>query len=292
MNNRIVAGVDIGGTHITASLVNTEKREIVPATIYRKEIDSGASASSIIDEWSAAIETSFSKGNSATGKIGIAMPGPVDYETGVCYIKDQDKYESLYGCNLKELLSGRLGVSASDILLINDAAGFLLGEVFTGAARNFSKVIGLTLGTGFGSALYDHGTVTDADLWHTPFREGMAEDYLSARWLLQSALELTGRPAQNVKELASLADKDEHIKKVFETFGDNLGTFIAGYSRQQAAELIVLGGNISRAYELFEPGLNRSIANQGLEIKIRVAEMGEQAALYGAAAMWQHSVAF
>ena len=38
------------------------------------------------------------------GGIGIAIPGPFDYGNGISLIKDLEKYESLYGTNIKETL--------------------------------------------------------------------------------------------------------------------------------------------------------------------------------------------
>ncbi len=60
------------------------------------------------------------------------MPGPFDYEKGISFIKDQNKYESLYGLNVKEMMAERLGVSTDHIRLMNDAGCFLQGEVMGG----------------------------------------------------------------------------------------------------------------------------------------------------------------
>ena len=132
-------------------------------------------------------------------KIGIAMPGPFDYENGISYIKDQNKYEALYGLNIKEQLAKKLEISISDISILNDAACFLQGEVFGGAGQGFKRVMGLTLGTGFGSARSVDGKTDDADLWCSPYREGIAEDYLSTRWFLKQYKEISGKLVKNVK---------------------------------------------------------------------------------------------
>ena len=68
-------------------------------------------------------------------KIGIAMPGPFDYENGICYIKGLDKYESLFNLNVKEMLAQQLNIERSDIYMMNDASCFLKGEVFGGVAK-------------------------------------------------------------------------------------------------------------------------------------------------------------
>jgi glucokinase len=286
MNENIVLGADIGGSHITASLVDIQNRQILSSTVCRREVNSSGEAAQIVSEWSEVIRSCFGNTNLRTKKIGIAMPGPVDYEIGFCYIKGQNKYESLYGCNLKELLGEALEIGASNIRMINDAAGFLAGEMFIGAGRGFSKVVGLTLGTGLGSAFYENGSSIDADLWHSPFLDGKAEDYISAPWLLSAALKNTGIRFDNVRQMAEKAESDIVLQKIFQEFGNNLGLFLAEFTRRENPEMVVLGGNVSKAFHLFSPGLEK------LPIPVRVAQIGESAALVGAATLWDKVFGF
>lgn len=290
MNENIVLGADIGGSHITASLVDIQNRKIISTSICRKDVDSGAAAGSIVNEWKSVFVSCAGKKDLRQLKIGIAMPGPVDYDLGFCYIKDQNKYESLYGLNLKELLGDSLGIEPSQIRMINDAAGFLSGEMFIGAGKGYKKVVGLTLGTGLGSALYDHGTVTDADLWHTPFREGKAEDYVSAPWLISAASRLTGENFNNVKQMADQAAANETIQSIFIEFGKNLADFLIAFIQKEAPELVILGGNVAKAYHHFSNSMTDRMRQQKVQVPVRVAEIGEAAALVGAAALWENNL--
>jgi glucokinase len=174
--------------------------------------------------------------------------------------------------------------------MINDAAGFLSGEMFIGAGKGYKKVVGLTLGTGLGSALYDHGTVTDADLWHTPFREGKAEDYVSAPWLISAASRLTGENFSNVKQMADQAAANETIQSIFIEFGKNLADFLIAFIQKEAPELVILGGNVSRAYLHFSNSMTDRMRQQKVQVPVRVAEIGEAAALVGAAALWENNL--
>lgn len=290
MNENIVLGADIGGSHITASLVDIHNREILSSTVSRRDVNSGGTAGQIIGEWSEVMQNCFGKAKLRNQKIGIAMPGPVDYEIGFCYIKGQNKYESLYGANLKELLAEALDVDVEGIRMINDAAGFLAGEMFIGAGRGFSKVVGLTLGTGLGSALYDNGTAIDADLWHTPFMDGKAEDYISAPWLLSAAANLTGTQFQNVRQMAEKSAADERLLEVFDEFGKNLGSFLSHFISQEKPELVVLGGNVAKAYPLFSSAMEKQLQADDRRVPVRVAQIGERAALVGAAALWENNL--
>ncbi len=283
--SNIVLGADIGGSHITASLIDVSERKIIEGTLVRKDVDGGASTETIVEEWSSVIRESFKRADLQPGKIGLAMPGPVDYEEGICYIKGQNKFEHLYGANLKDLLSSSLDLHAEDIRMINDAAGFLFGESFIGAARGYNKVLGLTLGTGLGSAYYNNGETIDADLWHSPFKDGIAEEYLNAKRLLATARELCRVRFANVRQMTKYT---QCAMPVFAVFGEDLGEFLSNTLKQYPAELIVLGGNIAKAHNYFNPSLNETLEKNGFSIPVKIAEIGESAALVGAAALWEN----
>ena len=54
-----VVGIDIGGSHITAGIVDLESREVIKDTLTRKHVDSKNSAEEIIDEWANVINNLF-----------------------------------------------------------------------------------------------------------------------------------------------------------------------------------------------------------------------------------------
>lgn len=286
MNKPIVMGVDIGGSHITAALVDLEARKVLKDSWTRERVDSHESANHIIKVWSEVIKETLLTFKGEVVKIGIGMPGPFNYEKGICFIEDQDKYDSLYGLNIKNLLAEALGIFPDDIRFINDAACFLKGEAFGGAAKRFQKVIGLTLGTGLGSSVCTNDIAVDADLWKDPFKGSIAEDYLSTRWFIKRYYELTGKTVANVKELASKVHSNEDIQRVFEEFGSNLGLFLHRFIGLERPEAIVLGGNISHSFALFEKSLKESISADFRHIPIFKAVLGEEGALLGASSVW------
>lgn len=285
MKNRLVSGVDIGGSHITATLVDLKTGEILNTNkVVREAVNAGAPAEEIIRTWARVIRQSF--GERPIGKMGIAMPGPFDYESGIAWMKNQDKYESLYGLNVKKLLAAQLQVDPADIRFINDAESYLKGEVFSGAAKGAKRALGFTLGTGFGSARYADDKVADADLWCAPFKDGIAEDYLSTRWFAGRYFELSGNTVKGVKDLAQLAVEDPVALQPFKEFGKNLALFLNDLINTFAPEAIVLGGNIANAFHLFESALLSNLVVQGKPPRIVKAKLGESAALIGAASCW------
>lgn len=240
MSKAQVMGVDVGGTHITAALVDLETRSLVPGTYFRGNVNASGTVAEIIQEWSETMLQAKLQYNNSL-QIGIAIPGPFDYDAGISYIKDQNMYDALYGLQIKDLLAAYCGCKNQDILLINDASSFLQGEVFGGAAQGCQDVIGITLGTGLGTCRYHGGVAEDANLWCVPFLDGIAEDYLSTRWFIKRYSELTGKIIVGVKELADLVTADARAQQVFEEFGHNLGRFLINFIQTDAPELIVVG---------------------------------------------------
>ncbi len=165
MNKTIVVGCDIGGSHISTALVDLETKTLLIDTFERHPVNSHDAVASIIETWSECILSSCRKGGKQGISVGIAIPGPFDYEKGISLMKGQDKYEALYGVNVKELLAGRLGILPDQVKFLNDAASFLQGEMFAGAGTSFRKAVGITLGTGLGSALFLNGHAIDGNLW-------------------------------------------------------------------------------------------------------------------------------
>jgi glucokinase len=278
-----VLGVDIGGSHITVALVDLETKSIVEGSGRRESVDSNGGADEILDSWCSLIQQAFEEHGITDKRIGIAMPGPFDYAQGVSLIRDQEKFRSLYQMNLKEALAERLSMEPAGIVFINDAAAFLQGEVFGGAAMDFDAVLGLTLGTGLGAALSIDGEAQDAALWNSPFKDGIAEDYLSTRWFLHTYQELTGKEIRGVKELTELDHSEAGVHEIFEDFAENLAAFISAKAEENRAQAIVLGGNISNAYQFFLPAVIRALEESESKLTIKIALLKEDAALIGAA---------
>jgi glucokinase len=286
MTNSTALGIDIGGSHITAALVDLGTRSIIEGSWNRTRINSQGEAADIIDGWAAVIREVFTHAPAGIRHIGIGMPGPFDYGKGISGMKGQHKFDALYGLNVKELLAAKLDIEPDHIRFINDAGCFLQGEVFSGAGRGHQCVIGLTLGTGLGSAIYRDGASDDAGRWCSPFKDGMAEDYLSTRWFVKRYEEVSGEVVPDVKALVARIDADDRIPALFQEFAENLGTLLGNFIRDEQPEIVVIGGNIANASDLFFPLLNDALKKQQLDTPVVKASLGEAAALIGAASLW------
>lgn len=284
--NNIVLGADIGGSHITTALINLETQELVAQTLKRERVNPHGSPEEIVDAWVACIQSTTAKHTTAIHYYGIAMPGPFDYEAGISKIKGLSKFDALYGLNIKEMLAERLYCSSADIRMMNDAGCFLQGEVFSGAAKGYQHVIGLTLGTGLGTARYHAGSADDANLWCFPFKDSIAEEHISTRFCVNRYQQLTGNAIKDVKALAEIYEQDPAAQQVFKEFGTNLGQFLVEFIKIDQPQVVIIGGNIANAFSYFKNEVEQALIHHDVLLPICLSQLKEEAALIGAASLW------
>jgi glucokinase len=283
-----ITGIDIGGSHITIALVDKETSQLSSQPIVRKRIDCHADAETILTDWCNAIKESWALNNVESSPLAFAMPGPFDYKNGICLIKGFGKYESLYKINIREALSKRLNINANDILFRNDAEAFLAGELKAGAAKGFNQAIGITLGTGMGTAKSHNGITEDAEMSFKVFIDGATiEEFISTRGLIRSYFDLTAITLKDVKALAGLYSTDLNAQKAFEIFAIKLHYLLNQFIAEDKPEVVVIGGNIANAWDLFMPIITVQLALEFEPLPlITKAKLGESAAIIGAAAMF------
>ncbi len=288
-------GIDVGGSHVTLALINTETFDLLPGSTVREQLDTHAHASAVLAVFEHAIRACAAKtGPDAIRGVGVAIPGPFDYGDGVCRITPfQNKYEQMFGVNFRQYLSNALDTPAKPVVFNNDAASFALGEYFRGGAQGFKRPLVITLGTGFGASFLKDGrpqtsgedVPPDGELWHVPYKTGIADDFFSTRWLVAEWQRLTGHAVAGGKEIAHAALKgDGNALKLFRLFGDNLAECVAPWLEKFGADAFVIGGNLARDWDLFVPALEAGLAKRlARGIAVKPCELGEEAPIYGAA---------
>jgi glucokinase len=293
MNKNIAIGTDIGGSHISCAAIDLLSGNIIRDTLTGRSVDNQAPANVIISTWAEALSDILTKVPLDNIKgIGFAMPGPFDYVKGICYIKGVAKYESLYGLNITDAISSKLGLHDGFLIrFMNDASAFAVGEAWAGSASDFNRSISITFGTGFGSAFISKRIpIVDGPevpkfgcIYHIPYKNGIADDYFSTRGLLSRYKILTGNELNGVKELAALAATDKLVMDLFTDFGDNAGLFLAPWLKKFRAEILVIGGNISYAYNLFGDVFEERLRKEDCSCEVAISKLKEDAALLGSA---------
>lgn len=284
LDGRCVLVYDIGGSHISAAVCAESDFALGPV--------SKATQPQSIDAFFDALSQLASQATAGVcGVAGtvLAMPGPFDYLEGVSWMRHKMPY--LYGVNVRCALAKRLGWKDEQVQFLNDAAAFLLGEIGTGAARGISRTVGITLGTGIGSAFaIDGHLVTEGpgvphggEIWNLPFEDGIVEDLISTRSIQQGYKECTGN-AREVAEIAAGAAQDPAAVEVFQELGRDLGRVLRIQLHDFAPEVVVIGGGISHAADLFLPAAHCELL--GLALQLRISVLGDLAPLVGAGVSW------
>jgi glucokinase len=269
----VIGALDIGGTHVSAARVDPDSAAVAPGSRRRLALAPDGTREKLLG----AIL--------AVSGWGVAAAGPFDYEHGVCLIRGVAKLEALYGVDLRDELAAALDLSDPGLVrFLNDADAFLLGEWWAGAARGHSRVVGLTLGTGLGSAFLVDGRLVHEGAGVFPegrahvvdFRGRPVEDSISRRGLLARY----GAGAVDVKEIAERARGGERrARATFDELATALGEFLTPWLEAFAPSCLVVGGSIARAWDLFGPAVERALA----PVAVTVAANLDDAPLLGAA---------
>ena len=286
MEDNKAIGAIIEDTYISAGLVNLETGKIVENSLRRRKIDPKSPKEVLISSWANVLKEVAVYSENRDLKLGLGILGPCDYRTGVFLSNDPARYGSLFNSNVKELLAKELEISPSVIRLISDSVCFFQGEVFGGAVRYYERSFGVTLGIGLGSAFYLNGKVVDANLWSAPFKEGIAEEFLSIRYLLKRFKDLSGIEVKDLAEMKTF-DSSLYVQRVFDEFADNLSDFLGEVIATQNPEAIVIGGNMQASNRIFFDRLIANLKSKNYTTPVFRTYLGEVATVIGAASVWK-----
>jgi glucokinase len=279
-DERIVITLDAGGTNLLFSAIKGGKEIIQPVHKPCMPNDLGLLLALMEEGFREVIQ-----------KIGIdihavsfAFPGPADYPRGI--IGDLPNLPAFRGgVALGPFLEERLNLP---VYINNDANLYALGEYIfgflpeinavikqNGGNKVFRNLVGLTLGSGFGCGIVIDGCLligdnsnggelwlmrnklfpelcTDASIGNEKIRR------LYARFASQNPKEVPD--SKGIYEIAtgkSPGNQDAAIL-AFESMGEVIGDAIANVSILVDG-LVVIGGGLSAAHELFMPAVMREL---------------------------------
>jgi glucokinase len=273
---------DVGGSHISAAACRRGDYQL--GTTVTKSHPAEQSSNAFSDLLFA-LGTEASQGIQGVAGASLAFPGPFDYAAGISRMTHKLPY--LFGFDLRHALAERFGWQDSQVRFLNDAEAFLLGEIGAGAAKGFDRAVGITLGTGVGSAFAVGGKlVTEGpgvppggEIWNLPYDGGILEDAISTRALQADYQRRTGILSE-VSQMAAAANDNPAAEEVFAHFGQHLGRTLGKILSAFHPDVIVIGGGISRSAQLFLPAAQAQF--NGVRIPLQISTLLENAALAGA----------
>ncbi len=242
---------------------------------------------------------------SGASSVGVAAAGVVRADEGT--VAESPNFPAWRDFRLAPRLAAALG---RPVRLENDASAFVYAEATAGAAQGAAQVLGVTLGTGVGGGLVLDGRLyrgargMAGEVGHMPLVEdgepcgcgarGCLEQYASTLFLLRRA-ERAGRPVPQGERAgigARLARAarvgDAFAIEAFAELGRNLGRGLAGALNLLNPGLLLVGGGLAAAFELFAPSMVAAIEAHAFEpiardLAIRRASLGAEAGAIGAA---------
>lgn len=291
--NRLYLAIDMGGTFLKSAVmdVHGNVREESELSVPSR---SDGSKEEIMDSLEKCIATGMSfirKSGSRVEGIGIAIPGPFDYQNGISWM--QHKFQSLYQVNLKEQIQNMPDMEADiPVCFIHDANAVLMGEQWLGYARHYSNTAVITLGTGIGFSHSQNKIIQcnpmgspAVSIYSTPCKDGILEDYVSQRGILNMYKKLN---VNNTGEQISVYDiarqaghGDPSGLEAFRMTGYILSGSIAAILQEKQIECLLFGGQISRSYEYFEASCREGLREVRSLKKISPVKSIDNAAFYG-----------
>jgi len=304
----VVVGVDLGGTKLSAGVVDADLR--VHHRVVRRA--RGRDQAEVLATIVAAVSEAADAAGAPVEAVGFGIPSLVDQRRGVPLFTTHLPLRDL---PFRELMAERLGLP---VFLDNDANVALLAEVRAGAARGAAHAVMFTLGTGIGGAALVDGrllrgaigsagefghTVVEIDGPPCPCGNvGCLEAVASGTALGREGLRVArgepagplgralaaGRPITGalVTELAH--DGDRASRDLVALVGMRLGVGIANVLNIFAPEVVVIGGGVIAAGELLLAPARQVVADRALPpsrdlVRIVPARFGEESGMLGAA---------
>ena len=221
--------------------------------------------------------------------IGVGVPGIIDVQTGL--VRESPNLPGFVDYPARAAIEQRL---KTIVILENDANVAALGEKWLGAAKDYSDVAILTLGTGVGGGLVLGGAIwrgangMAGEFGHTTVEpdghpcgcgnRGCLEQYASATAVVRMAREAianNGAPALaraansdpefSAKSIYNLAIQgDENARRIFRYVGRCLGIVLSSLVNSLNLPIYVIGGGVSSAWEAFSPAIFEELRRRSI----------------------------
>jgi glucokinase len=304
-------GVDLGGTKVLVGVVGEHRK-----VLYE---DQERSAGQSQDELMETLEREVREALEArpnVAAVGLGIPCTIDRERGVAITAVNLPIENL---PIRDLMQERLGIP---VFVDNDANVAALAEHRFGAAKGTSDAVMLTIGTGIGGGviidgeLYRGSTGAASEPGHMVIdfdgppcqgncpNRGCLETFASG-----TALAREGRAAAEGNPESALGrvlaeggvidgkavtdaanDGDPVAVAVVEEAGRRLGAGLSSLANIFEPEVIVIGGGVAKVIgDLMVAPAREELRTRALrpmnETPVRMAELGPEAGMVGAAEM-------
>ncbi|MFA6354055.1 MAG: ROK family protein [Candidatus Paceibacterota bacterium] len=298
MNNdsRLAIGFDFGGSHLSVALVKSDGT--IVGSINKIKINPADPVDLIIKQFSDLINKSKEQARDLKYEvigIGGGSPGPLDFNT-FTLLETVPNLPTLRNIGLGKILFAACGLPIS---VNNDANVFTLGETMYGAGldeegKSYSIVFGCTLGTGFGTGLVLDGKIFNGahnlamEHAYSPYTTNeVIETVIGTKSIIGNYFKLKNENLNTIEIANRAYAKEEEALMVWRQFGAALGYALAWITNSIDPEVIVIGGGLSKVYDLFSGSMVETILKfrpiKKTDLKIEISRLNEQAIIKGGA---------
>ncbi|MFE1166241.1 ROK family transcriptional regulator [Nocardiopsis sp. NPDC058789] len=267
----------------------------------RMELGPDATVPWLLDTWSEQI-AGLGRSPEEVRGVGIGLPGTVEFHAGRA--EDRPFLGKWAGVALGPLVAERFPVP---VTVDNDVNVMALGEHIAGGHGHTDDMVFVKVSTGIGAGLVSGGRLlrgalgAAGEIGHVPVRDGgglpcrcgntdCLEAVAGGRRLLVEAAE-RGREVAGLQELVALAAEGDPVAvTLVREAGRRLGETLAGAVNLLNPELIVLGGDLSEAYDHLVAGVREVVFQQCTalatrQLRIVASTLWDDAGVRGCAAM-------
>lgn len=283
-------GVDIGGTNIRACVID-EGNNIVDKFKIKNEVSEGPTKN--IDNLYNEINKRWQSYNIKS--LGVACPGPLDLKNGI--IINPPNLIGWENFQIKDYMSEKFKLP---VIVNNDANVAGYGEAMVGVAKECESVYYITLSTGVGggfiykneivngfnnvAAEINNMIINEDTYSHSGLNKGGLEGQCSGTNISRLANSKLHQQisTKDVFDRAHLGDKI--CKDVIDNWVLNISKAISNIIVTVDPEVIVLGGSVILNNAKYLDNIVESVKKlvfKGVNIDIRLAELGDDAGLIG-----------
>ncbi|MBC2025522.1 ROK family protein [Listeria booriae] len=281
-------GIDIGATNMRVGLFDPAD-QLVAREQSNTEATSGATQA--LEKLVRMIEA-VDPERLASG-IGIGAPGPLDVDNGI--ILDAPNLPGWHGFRIRDELESLAGKA---VFLMNDAKVAALAEAKIGAGAGYSSVQYITVSTGVGGGLVCDGEVFAGSHQHASelgnmivdvsLKNGTLEDLCSGTALKRESKVLFGKDKTAADLFMHYDAYHPEARRVVACWLQHFGAALTSIIQVIDPEVFVLGGavilhNPWLVEELKTVVAQRVYGTMKETIQLKVASLGDDAGLYGAA---------
>ncbi|MBC2147405.1 ROK family protein [Listeria booriae] len=281
-------GIDIGATNMRVGLFDSAD-QLVAREQSNTEATSGATQA--LEKLVRMIEA-VDPERLASG-IGIGAPGPLDVDNGI--ILDAPNLPGWHGFRIRDELESLAGKA---VFLMNDAKVAALAEAKIGAGAGYSSVQYITVSTGVGGGLVCDGEVFAGSHQHASelgnmivdvsLKNGTLEDLCSGTALKRESKVLFGKDKTAADLFVHYDAYHPEARRVVAGWLQHFGAALTSIIQVIDPEVFVLGGavilhNPWLVEELKTVVAQRVYGTMKETIQLKVASLGDDAGLYGAA---------